>query len=88
MGSADMADDLEALLTHLRLSEISILGHTYETALKAVSAFFSGQTNPAQNDESLESFIDQVLSCIFINRRRRLPFSRSTSLGPSPYGFC
>ena len=33
----------------------------YETAVKVVSTFFSGQLDPAQNDESLESFINQTL---------------------------
>ena len=33
----------------------------YETAVQVVSTFFSGQSNPTQNDESLELFIDQAL---------------------------
>jgi pimeloyl-ACP methyl ester carboxylesterase len=33
MGSADMADDLEALRIHLGLSEVSILGHSNSGAI-------------------------------------------------------
>jgi proline iminopeptidase len=42
MGSADMADDLEALRTHLRLSEISILGHSNSDAIALSYAIESG----------------------------------------------
>jgi hypothetical protein len=60
----------------------------YETALKAVSAFFSGQTNPAQNDESLESFIDQVLPLHLYKPEKTLALLKEHIAGPiSSYAF-
>jgi hypothetical protein len=63
-----------------------------ETALKAVSAFFSGQTNPAQNDESLESFIDKVLPLFLYEPEKTLALLKEHIAGPSlllmPFPLC
>jgi pimeloyl-ACP methyl ester carboxylesterase len=60
----------------------------YEAALKAVSAFFSGQTNPAQNDESLESFIHQALPLYLYKPEKTLALLKQHVSGPiSSYAF-
>lgn len=42
----------------------------FETAVHAVSEFFSGQANPASSDENLQSFIQQVLP-LYLHRPER-----------------
>jgi pimeloyl-ACP methyl ester carboxylesterase len=60
----------------------------YEAALKAVSAFFSGQTNPAENDESLEIFIDQALPLYLYQPEKTLALLKQHISGPiSSYAF-
>ena len=60
----------------------------YQAALKAVSAFFSGQTNPAQNDESLESFIGQALPLYLYQPEKTLALVKQHISGPiSSYAF-
>jgi proline iminopeptidase len=60
----------------------------YEAALQVLSAFFSGQANPAQSDESLASFIDQVLPLYLHKPENTLAVLRSNIAGPiSSYAF-
>jgi pimeloyl-ACP methyl ester carboxylesterase len=60
----------------------------YEAAVKVVSTFFSGQANPAQNDESLESFIDQVLPLYLHKPEKTLALVKQHISGPiSSYAF-
>jgi pimeloyl-ACP methyl ester carboxylesterase len=60
----------------------------YEAALKAVSEFFSGQSNAAQNDESLESFIDQALPLYLHKPEKTLALLKQHISGPiSSYAF-
>ena len=60
----------------------------FETAVKAVSTFFSGQTNPAQNDESLVSFIDQALPLYLYKPEKTLALLKQHISGPiSSYAF-
>jgi pimeloyl-ACP methyl ester carboxylesterase len=60
----------------------------YEAAVKVVSTFFSGQANPAQNDESLESFIDQVLPLYLYKPEKMLALVKQHISGPiSSYAF-
>jgi len=136
MGSADMADDLEALRVHLDFSEVSILGHSnagaialshairypnhvsklvlidsqvlglsaaedtqrilqnrsadprFEEATRVVSTFFAGEMNPAVNDESLESFIAQVLPLYLYRPEKSLSLACEQLSGPiSSYAF-
>jgi pimeloyl-ACP methyl ester carboxylesterase len=60
----------------------------FEEALKIVSGFFSGQTNPATSDESLETFVSQTLPLFLYSPEKNLPEARKHMLGPiSSYAF-
>jgi pimeloyl-ACP methyl ester carboxylesterase len=60
----------------------------YETAVKVVSTFFSGQSNHAQNDESLKSFIDQALPLYLYKPEKTLALLKQHISGPiSSYAF-
>jgi proline iminopeptidase len=60
----------------------------FETAVKVVSTFFSGQANPAQDDETLESFIDQVLPLYLHRPEKTLALAKQHLSGPvSSYAF-
>jgi proline iminopeptidase len=136
MGTANMADDLEALRLHLDISEMSILGHSnssaialsyairypdhvrrlvliesqvlglsaaadtqrilqnrstdprFEEATKVALTFFTGQINPALNDESLELFIAQILALYLHRPEKSLPLALEQLSGPiSSYAF-
>lgn len=60
----------------------------YEAAVKAVSTLFSGQANPAKDDETLQSFIDQVLPLYLHRPEKTLALARQHLSGPiSSYAF-
>ncbi len=60
----------------------------FEEAVRTVSTFFSGQANPAEDDETLESFIDQVLPLYLYRPEKTLAIARQHLLGPiSSYAF-
>ncbi|MBB5062203.1 alpha/beta fold hydrolase [Granulicella mallensis] len=60
----------------------------FEEATKVVSAFFTGQINPASSDESLESFIAQVLPLYLYSPEKSLSLARKHLSGPiSSYAF-
>jgi pimeloyl-ACP methyl ester carboxylesterase len=60
----------------------------YEAALKMMSAFSSGQINPAQNDESLMSFIDAILPLYLHKPEKMLDLLRKNIAGTiSSYAF-
>jgi proline iminopeptidase len=60
----------------------------FEEATKVVSAFFTGQITPASSDESLESFIAQVLPLYLYNPEKSLSLARKHLSGPiSSYAF-
>ncbi len=60
----------------------------FEAAVNAVSRFFSGQANPAENDEALASFIEQILPLYFYKPEKTLALARQHLLGPmSSYAF-
>lgn len=60
----------------------------YEAAVKVVSTFFSGQANPAQNDESLESFTNQALPLYLHKPEKTLALLKQHVSGPiSSYAF-
>jgi pimeloyl-ACP methyl ester carboxylesterase len=66
----------------------AVVASRYEAALKTVSAFFSGQTNPAQNDASLESFLDQALPLYLYKPEKTLALVKQHISGPiSSYAF-
>jgi pimeloyl-ACP methyl ester carboxylesterase len=56
--------------------------------LKTLSAFLSGQTNTAQNDEHLESFIDRALPLYLYKPEKTLSLLKQHISGPiSSYAF-
>ncbi len=60
----------------------------YEAAVKVVSGLFSGQFNPAADDATLASFIDQVLPLYLHRPEETLALARQHLLGPiSSYCF-
>jgi proline iminopeptidase len=60
----------------------------YEAAVKVVSTLFSGQANPAKDDKTLESFIDQVLPLYLHRPEKTLALARQHLSGPiSSYAF-
>jgi pimeloyl-ACP methyl ester carboxylesterase len=60
----------------------------YKAAVKVVSTFFSGQANFAQNDESLESFIDQALPLYLYEPEKTLALLKQHISGTiSSYAF-
>ncbi|AEU36710.1 alpha/beta fold hydrolase [Granulicella mallensis] len=60
----------------------------FEEATKVVSAFFTGQINPASSDESLETFIAQVLPLYLYNPEKSLSLARKHLSDPiSSYAF-
>lgn len=60
----------------------------FEEAVRVVSAFFTGQLNPASSDEGLESFIAQVLPLYLYNPEKSLSLAREHLCGPiSSYAF-
>jgi proline iminopeptidase len=60
----------------------------FEEAIRVVSTFFTGQVNPAASDESLESFIAQVLPLYLHSPEKWLSRAREQLSGPiSSYAF-
>jgi proline iminopeptidase len=60
----------------------------FEEAIRVVSTFFTGQVNPATSDESLESFIAQVLPLYLHSPEKWLSRAREQLSGPiSSYAF-
>jgi proline iminopeptidase len=60
----------------------------FEEATRVVSTFFTGQVNPAASDESLESFIAQVLPLYLHSPERSLFLAQEQLSGPiSSYAF-
>ena len=60
----------------------------FEEATRVVSTFFTGQVNPAASDESLESFIAQVLPLYLHSPEKSLSLAREQLSGPiSSYAF-
>jgi pimeloyl-ACP methyl ester carboxylesterase len=60
----------------------------YTAAVKVVSTSFSGQANLPQNDESLESFIDQALPLYLYEPEKTLALLKQHISGPiSSYAF-
>jgi proline iminopeptidase len=60
----------------------------FEEATKVVSSFFTGQINPASSDESLETFIAQVLPLYLYNPEKSLSLARKHLSNPiSSYAF-
>jgi pimeloyl-ACP methyl ester carboxylesterase len=60
----------------------------FEAAVKVVTPFFSGEANPAANDEALGSFIAQVLPLYLYRPEETLAFARQHLLGRvSSYAF-
>lgn len=60
----------------------------FEAAVKVVLTFFSGQANPAQSDESLGSFIDQVLPLYLYQPEKTLALLKQNISGTiSSYAF-
>lgn len=60
----------------------------FEEATRVVSAFLTGQVNPAATDESLEAFIAQVLPLFLYRPEKSLPLAQEQLSGPiSSYAF-
>jgi proline iminopeptidase len=60
----------------------------FEEATRVVSAFFTGQVNPAASDDSLEAFIAQALPLNLYSPEKSLPVAREQLSGPiSSYAF-
>jgi len=60
----------------------------FEEATKVVTTFFTGQVNPASSDESLESFIAQVLPLYLHSPEKSLSLAQQQLSGPiSSYAF-
>jgi proline iminopeptidase len=60
----------------------------YEAAVKVVSTLFSGQANPAKDDETLESFIYQILPLYLHRPEKTLALASRQLSGPiSSYAF-
>jgi proline iminopeptidase len=60
----------------------------FEAAVNVASAFFSGQVNPAKDDKTLGSFIDQLLPLYLHRPEETLAIARQHLLGPiSSYAF-
>lgn len=60
----------------------------FEAAVKVVSTLFSGQANPATDDETLESFIGQILPLYLHQPEKTLALAREHLSGPiSSYAF-
>jgi pimeloyl-ACP methyl ester carboxylesterase len=60
----------------------------FEAAVKVIFTFLSGQANPAQSDESLGSFIDQVFPLYLYQPEKTLALLRQNSSGTlSSYAF-
>ncbi|HTF70976.1 MAG TPA: alpha/beta hydrolase [Edaphobacter sp.] len=60
----------------------------FKEAARAVSAFFTGQMNPAASDESLEAFLSQVLPLYLRSPEKSLPLAQEHLSGPiSSYAF-
>jgi proline iminopeptidase len=60
----------------------------FEPAVKVVSTFFSGQANPAESDEALETFIGQVLPLYLYRPEKTLALAKQQLSGPiSSYAF-
>jgi proline iminopeptidase len=60
----------------------------FEEATRVVSTFFTGQMNPASSDESLESFIGQVLPLYLHSPEKSLSLAQKQLSGPiSSYAF-
>jgi proline iminopeptidase len=60
----------------------------FKEATRIVSAFFTGQMNPATSDESLEAFIAQVLPLFLHSPEKSLPLAKEQLSGPiSSYAF-
>lgn len=60
----------------------------FEEATRVISAFFAGQIDPASSDESLESFIDQVLPLYLHSPEKSLSLVRKQLSGHiSSYAF-
>jgi proline iminopeptidase len=60
----------------------------FEEATRVVTAFFTGQVNPAASDDSLEAFIAQALPLNLYSPEKSLPLAREQLSGPiSSYAF-
>jgi pimeloyl-ACP methyl ester carboxylesterase len=60
----------------------------FAPAVKAVSAYFAGEVNPAASDEGLQAFIAEVTSLYLHSPEKTLPLAREQLAGPiSSYAF-
>jgi proline iminopeptidase len=55
----------------------------FEEATRVVSAFFTGQVNPAASDDSLEAFIAQALPLNLYSPEKSLPLAREADVRPN-----